>query len=184
MHCNALAIQVAGGAAGLRHPITIGLIVDHEKGIDPDDGIDLVAVLIVRSMFEADPVNAAVVVIPSRTHAHALGLAKFSVFGMAGNLVALDDDNSLDRGLLGFVAGFYRGVFLLNVAACRDRQRDNDQHKASHEQIPLPNRGIRIVPAKNDPPTVPRSRQSRRTWARSKRRRFRSGGLGWLSPQV
>jgi hypothetical protein len=52
MHRNALAIQVTSGAAGLRHPIPIGLIVDHEKGIDPDDGIDLVAVLIVRSMFE------------------------------------------------------------------------------------------------------------------------------------
>ena len=99
MHRNALAIQVTSEAAGLRHPIPIGLIVDHEKGIDPDDGIDLVAVLIVRSMFEADPVDAAVVVIPGRTHAHALGLAKFGVFGMAGNLVTLDDDNSLDRGL-------------------------------------------------------------------------------------
>jgi hypothetical protein len=160
MHRNALAIQMASGAARLRHPIPVGLIVDHEKGIDPDDGIDLVAVLIVRGMFEADPVDAAVVIIPSRTHAYALGLAEFGVFGMAGNLVALDDDNSLDRGLLGLVAGFYRGVFLLNVGAPRDRQRDNDQHQAFHEQIPLRKRGIRTVPAENNPPTVPRSRQS------------------------
>jgi hypothetical protein len=102
MDCGALAIQVACGGAGLLYPI--GLIVGYEKGIDPDDRIDLVAVLVVGGVLEADPLNAGVVVVPGSAHAYALHAPEFCEFRMPGNLVALDDDYTLDRNFLGLVA--------------------------------------------------------------------------------
>src|SRR5208282_2075143 len=138
MHRSALAIQVASRAAGLLY--SIGLIVGDEEGIDPDDRIDLVAVLVVGGVLEADSCNTGVVVIPGSTHAYALYVAEFGEFGMAGNLVALDDDYPLDRGLLGFVAGFDRSVFFRDHGASRDRQGRDDEHQAFHETIRIINR--------------------------------------------
>jgi hypothetical protein len=82
MYRSALAIQVASGAAGLLYRIR--LIVGDEEGIDPDDRIHLVAVLIVGGVLEADSCNTGVVVIPRSTHAYALDAAEFGEFGMAG----------------------------------------------------------------------------------------------------
>src|SRR5271154_6243909 len=110
MNGDALAIQVAGGAASL-NPIAVGLTVGHEKGIDLDDRVDLVAVLFVGGVFGADPVDAAVVIVPGGTHAYALGLAEFCVLGMTGDLVALDHDDSFDRCVFGCVTGLDIGVF-------------------------------------------------------------------------
>jgi hypothetical protein len=133
MDGGALAIQVAGGVAGLRHPI--GLVVGDEEGIDLDDRIDLVAVLVVGGVFEADSLDAAVVVIPWSAHAYALDVAEFGVFRMAGNLVALDDDYSLERRLLGFVAGVDRRAFFLDRGASHDHQGHDDKKRAFHVAI-------------------------------------------------
>ena len=133
MHRSALAIQVASGAAGLLYPVR--LIVGDEEGIDPDDRIDLVAVLVVGGVLEADSCNTGVVVIPGSTHANALDVAEFGELGMARNLVALDDDYPLDRALLGFVAGFDRSVFFRDRGASCDRQGRDDERQAFHGTI-------------------------------------------------
>lgn len=133
MHRGALAIQVASGAARLLYPI--GLIVRDEEGIDPDDRIDFVTVLVVSGVPEADSGNAGVVVIPGSAHAYTLHLSEFGEFGMARNLVALDDNYPLDRGLLGFVAGVDRSVFFRDRRASRDRQDRNDERQAFHGTI-------------------------------------------------
>src|SRR5690242_4389820 len=121
---------MASGAAGLLYPI--GLIVGNEEGIDPDNRIDIVAVLVVSGVLEADSCNTGVVVIPGSTHTYALDAAEFGEFGMAGNLGALDDDYPLDCRLLGFVAGFDRSIFFRDRGASRDRQGRDDKHRAFH----------------------------------------------------
>jgi hypothetical protein len=137
MYRGALAIQVASGAAGLLDPV--GLLVGDEEGIDPNDRIDLVSILVVGGVLEADSLDTSVVVIPGCAHAYALNAAELGVFGMAGNLVALHDNDPLDSGLFGFVAGFDRIVFFREQGASRDRQgrkcHDNDERQAFHGNI-------------------------------------------------
>ena len=118
MYRGALAIQVAGGGAGLLYPV--GLIVGYEEGIDVNDRIYLVPVLVVRGVLEADSRDAGVVVIPGSTNAYSLDAPEFREFRMPGNLVALDDDYPLDRSLLGLVAAFDGRVFLSDRGASRN----------------------------------------------------------------
>ena len=121
---------MACGAAGFRQPVR--LVIRNEEGVDPDDCIDLVAVLVVRGMLKADSGNTTVVVVPGRTHAHTLNVAEFSVLEMAGDLVALDDDYPLDSSFFSFVASLDRDVFLLDLGASRERQRHNYKDQVFH----------------------------------------------------